>query len=96
MTTQFRKVKSFAGIAVMATAVTAVGFGLGSGTAQAAPKAPRPHPHTTVTQNTVTQNNFLHNFIQTTDNFGDVFQGVFGVGEDTPFDNAIDQFHHLM
>jgi hypothetical protein len=86
MHTLLAKVKKFAGTAVMATAVIAVGLGFGSGTAQAAPKHPDPHPHTTVTQ---------HRFIQATDNFVDVFQGVFGVGEDTPFDNFIDSFHHL-
>jgi hypothetical protein len=92
VTTQFAKVKKLAGVVVMATAVTAVGLGLGSGTAQAAPKHPRPHPHPTVTQN-----NFLHNFIQFTDtHIADPIQGLFGVGEDTPFDNLTDQFHGLM
>ena len=46
MNTQFTRLKKFAGLAVMATAVAAVGLGLGSGTAQASLKHPNPHPPT--------------------------------------------------
>jgi hypothetical protein len=67
----------------MATAVTAVGLGLGSGTAQAFPKHPNPHP-LTITTNT------FNTFNQNVDNFFDGIQGVFRVGEATPFDNTID------
>jgi hypothetical protein len=82
--------KKFAGTAVMATAVIAVGFSLGSGTTQASPKSPHPHPHPHVTRT-------LNSFIQTTDTrFADPFQALFGVGEGTPFDNFIDSFHGLM
>ena len=80
MTTRFTRLKKFAGLAVMATAVTAVGLGLGSGTAQAKPKLPNPHPITTTTST----------FNQRVDNFFDGVQTVFGVGEGTTFDNRID------
>ena len=81
MTTRFTRLKKFAGLAVMATVVTAVGLGLGSGTAQAKPKVPNPpHPFTTTT----------NTFNQRVDNFLDGIQGVFRVGEGTPFDNRAD------
>jgi hypothetical protein len=82
MTTRFTRLKKFAGLAVMATAVTAVGLGLGSGTAQASPKHPNPHPTTTTT----------NTFNQSVDNFWDGIQAVFGVGQGTPFDNSVDRF----
>jgi hypothetical protein len=81
MTTRFTRLKKFAGLAVMATVVTAVGLGLGSGTAQAKTKLPNPpHPFTTTT----------NTFNQRVDNFFDGIQSVFGVGEGTPFDNRTD------
>jgi hypothetical protein len=86
MITRFPRLKKFAGLAVMATAVTAVGLGLGSGTAQASPKHPNPHPHTVTGVTTNTTNTFNQNV----DNFFDGIQGVFRVGEATPFDNTID------
>ncbi len=85
MTTRFSKVKKFAGLAVMAAAVSGVGLGLGSGTAQAAPKHPNPHPHIVVNQRG-----------QRVDNFFDGIQRVFGVGEGTRFDNNLDRFFGVM
>jgi hypothetical protein len=42
-------------------------------------------------------NSGLHNFIQSTDTrIADPLQGLFGVGEATPFDNFTDSFHGLM
>jgi hypothetical protein len=84
MTTRFAKVKKFAGLAVMATAVTAVGLGLGSGTAQADTKHPCPHTPMICTH--------VQTHLQRTDNFFDRVQGRFGVGEGTGFDNAVDRF----
>jgi hypothetical protein len=83
MTTRYAKVKRFAGMAVMATAVTAVGLGLGSGTAQAAPTHPCPHAHMFCNQ--------IRTHVQNTDNFFDRFQGVFRVGEGTRFDTRVDR-----
>ena len=76
MTTRFTRLKKFAGLAVMATAVAAIGLGLGSGTAQAS--LTHPHPSTTTTHN------------QRVDNFFDHVQALFGVGEGTRFDNRFD------
>src|SRR5215831_3360717 len=78
MTTRFPRLKKFAGQAVMATAVAAVGLSLGAGTAQASPKHHDPHPHTMTT------------FNQSVDNFFDGVQRIFRVGEGTPFDNRLD------
>ena len=69
MTTRYAKAKRFAGMAVMATAVTAVGLSLGSGTAQAAPTHPCPPPHMICNQ--------IQTHVQNTDNFFDRVQGVF-------------------
>ena len=77
MNTQFTRLKKFAGLAVMATAMASVGLGLGSGTAQASPNHPNPH-HPTIT------------FNQRVDHFFDGIQRVFRVGEGTRFDNRID------
>jgi hypothetical protein len=75
MITRNAKVKKFAGTALVATAVTAVGFGLGSGTAQAKPSHPHPHPVGTSTQNSFSTQ--LHNFIQFTDtNIADPIQAL--------------------
>jgi hypothetical protein len=81
MTTRFTRLKKFAGLAVMATAVAAIGLGLGSGTAQAS--LTHPHPATTT-----------HN--QRVDNFFDHIQGLFGVGEGTRFDNRFDMRFGVM
>jgi hypothetical protein len=43
MTTRYANFKKLAGLAALATAVTAAGWGLGSGTAQADTKKPDPH-----------------------------------------------------
>lgn len=61
----------------MAAAVGAAGLGLGSGTAQASVLHPHPHLDTTT-------------FNQRFDNFLDGIQGLFRVGQGTPFDNRID------
>jgi len=84
MTTRYTKVKRFAGMAVMATAVTAVGLGLGSGTAQANTNHPCPAPHMMFCSQVQTH-------VQNTDNFFDRFQGVFRVGEGTRFDSRVDR-----
>jgi len=85
MTTRYANVKRFAGMAVMATAVTAVGLGLGSGTAQASTNHRCPPPHMMFC-------NQVQTHLQNTDNFFDRFQGVFRVGEGTRFDGRVDRF----
>jgi hypothetical protein len=82
MTTRYAKIKRFAGMAVMATAVTAVGLGLGSGTAQANTNHPCAHMMVC---------NQIQTHVQKTDNFFDRVQGVFRVGEGTRFDNRVDR-----
>ena len=91
MTTRFTTLKRLAGLAVMATAVTAVGLGLGSGTAQASPIHLNPHPHTIATFN-----QRVGQFNQRADNAFDRIQTVFGVGEGTRFDNRIDAIFRVM
>jgi hypothetical protein len=83
MTSRFAKNKKFAAMAVMATAVTAVGLGLGSGTAQADTAHPCPHPQMVC--------NHIQTHTQRTDNFFDRVQGRFGAGEGTRFDKAVDR-----
>jgi hypothetical protein len=85
MATQFAKVRKFAALAVMTTAMTAVGLSLGSGTAQARPIHSCPMPQMTIC-NTIQ----LHN--QIADNFFDGVQGLFGVGEGTRIDHTVDRF----
>jgi hypothetical protein len=92
MITRFPRLKKFAGLAVMATAVTAIGLGLGSGTAQASPNHPHPHPHTMTTATNTMTTATINTFNQRVDNFFDGVQAVFGVGQATPFDNTIDAF----
>jgi hypothetical protein len=84
MTTEFAKVKKFAGVAVMAAAISAVGLGLGSGTAQA----------DTTHQCMLTPMFCTHvqTHLQRADNRFDRVQGLFGLGEGTRFDNAVDRF----
>jgi hypothetical protein len=84
MTTRYATIKRFAGIAVMATAVTTVGLGLGSGTAQATTNHPCPPMHMMFC-------NQIQTHVQNTDNFFDRVQGVFRVGEGTRFDNTVDR-----
>jgi hypothetical protein len=84
MTTRYAKIKRFAGMAVMATAVTAVGLGLGSGTAQANTNHPCAPPHMMVC-------NQIQTHVQKTDNFFDRVQGVFRVGEGTRLDKTVDR-----
>ena len=84
MTTRHAKVKRFAAMGVLATALTGVGLGLGAGTAQAAPTHPCPHPGMICHQ--------IRTHVQRTDNFFDRAQGLFGVGEGTRFDNRVDRF----
>lgn len=92
MTTQFTTIKRLAGVAAMATAVTAVGLGLGSGTAQASPiHHLNPHPHIMMPFN----HPFGH-INQRVDNVFDGLQGVLRIGEGTRFDNRIDTFFHVM
>jgi hypothetical protein len=93
MATKFTTTRKFAGLGVMATAVIAVGLGLGSGTAQAQPKHPNPHPHTTITSPVRPMASpVVGTFNQRVDNFLDGIQGLFGVGQGTPFDNHFDAF----
>jgi hypothetical protein len=84
MTTEFAKVKKFAGVAVMAAAMSAVGLALGSGTAQA----------DTTHQCMFTPMFCTHvqTHVQRADNRFDAIQGLFGLGEGTRFDNAVDRF----
>jgi len=91
MTTRFTTLKKLAGVAAMATAVTAVGLGFGSGTAQASPTHLNPHPHTMTPFN-----HRVGHINQGVDNVFDRVQGVFGVGEGTRFDNRIDTTFHVM
>jgi hypothetical protein len=84
MTTRFAKAKKFAGLAVMATAVTAVGVGMGSGTAQAAPSHPCPHTPFICHQ--------IQTQLQRIDNFNDFVRSPFGLGEGSRFDNGVDRF----
>jgi hypothetical protein len=85
MTTRYPTVRRFAGVAVMATAVTAVGLGLGSGTARANTN----HPCLPMQ---VMFCNQVQTHLQNTDNFFDRVQGVFRVGEGTRFDSRVDRF----
>ena len=84
MTTRYAKVKRFAGMAVMATAVTAVGLGLGSGTARADTSHPCPPANMMLC-------NQIQTHLQNTDNFFDGVQGVFRVGKGTRFDSRVDR-----
>ena len=88
---RFTTIKKLAGVATMATAVTAVGLGFGSGTAQASPTHLNPHPHTMTPFN-----HRVGHINQRVDNVFDRVQGVFGVGEGTRFDNRIDTIFHVM
>jgi hypothetical protein len=85
MTTRFAKIKKFAGLTILAAAMSAAGLGLGLGTAQANPMHPCPPPHRMVCTHVQTH-------LQRVDNHFDRIQGVFGVGEGTRFDNAVDRF----
>ena len=85
MTTRYANVKRFAGMAVMATAVTALGLGLGAGTAQANTN----HPCLPMQMMFCNQ---IQTHIQMTDNSFDGIQGVFRVGEGTRFDRTVDRF----
>lgn len=85
MTMRYARVKRFAGMAVMAAAVTAVGLGLGSGTAQANTSHPCPSPNMMFC-------NQIQTHLQNTDKFFDGVQGVFRVGEGTRFDGRVDRF----
>ena len=84
MTTRFAKTKKFAGLTILAAAMGAAGLGLGSGTAQA----------DTMHQCMFTPMFCTHvqTHLQRADNRFDRIQGLFGVGEGTRFDRAIDRF----
>jgi hypothetical protein len=84
MTTRFAKTKKFAGLTILAAAMSAAGLGLGSGTAQANTNDPCPPPHMMIC-------NHVQTHLQRADNFFDRIQGRFGVGERTPFDNRVDR-----
>jgi hypothetical protein len=93
MTTRYTTVKKFAGLAVMASAVSAAGLGLGSGTAQAAPTHPNLHPHVVH----VVPRPRIHVVTpQRVDTFLDGIQHLFGIGEGTAFDNHVDRFFGVM
>jgi hypothetical protein len=85
MTTQFAKIKKFAGLTILAAAMSAAGLGLGAGTAQANPVHPCPPPHMMFCTHVQTH-------LQRIDNHFDRIQSVFGVGEGTRFDTAVDRF----
>jgi hypothetical protein len=91
MITRFTTLKKLTGAAVMATAATAVGLGLGSGTAQASPIHLNPHPHIMTPFN-----HRVGHLNQRVDNVFDGVQAVFGVGEETRFDNRIDAIFRVM
>jgi hypothetical protein len=78
MTTRWANAKKIAGLAAMATVVTAAGLGLGSGIAQARP-SPRPNPTPHVASTTV---------LQRIDNFQDRL-----IPETRPFDAVLDRFY---
>jgi hypothetical protein len=84
MTTRFAKTKKFAGLTILAAAMGAAGLGLGSGAAQA----------DTTHQCMFTPMFCTHvqTHLQRADNRFDRIQGLFGVGEGTRFDNAVDRF----
>jgi|1186.fasta_scaffold320468_1 hypothetical protein len=86
MITRFAKVKKVAGVALMTTAMATVGLGLGAGTAQ----ADTPHHFCSPPQMMLCHTIQLHN--QFADNFFDGGQRLFGVGEGTRFDHAVDRF----
>ena len=79
MATRFAK---FMGLAAI---VTAAGLGLGSGVAQARPTPSCPLPQMPFC-NTVAAHN------QIADNFFDRTQSMFGIGEGSRFDHAVDRF----
>ena len=85
MTTRFAKTKKFAGLTILAAAMSAAGLGLGSATAPANTKHPCSPPHMMFC-------NHVQTHLQRVDNHFDRIQGVFGVGEGTRFDNAVDRF----
>jgi hypothetical protein len=72
-------------MAVMATALTAVGLGLGSGTAQANTN------HLCLPMQMMFCNQ-IQTHMQITDNFFGGIQAVFHVGEGTRFDRTVDRF----
>jgi hypothetical protein len=65
-------------------AVAAAGLSLGSGTAQANTSHPCMPPSMIC--------NHIQTHLQRADTFLDPFQGRFGVGEGTRFDNRVDRF----
>lgn len=85
MTTRFAKIRKLAGLTIVAAAMSAAGLGLGAGTAQANPMQPCLFPHMMVCTHAQTH-------FQRIDNHFDRIQSVFGVGEGTRFDNAVDRF----
>jgi hypothetical protein len=85
MTTRFAKTKKLAGLTILAAAMSAAGLGFGSATAQANPMHPCTSPHMMFCTH-------FQNHVQRIDNQFDRIQGVFGVGEGTRFDKAVDRF----
>jgi hypothetical protein len=83
MTTRFAKIRKFAGLTILAAAMSAAGLGLASGTAQATTKHPCPHTPMICSH--------VQTHLQRADNFFDHIQGRFGVGEGTRFDNRVDR-----
>jgi hypothetical protein len=83
MTTEFATAKKFAGLAVMAAAMSVVGLGIGSGTAQ----ADTAH-HCMFTPVFCAH---VQTHLQRGDNNLDRIQGLFGIGEGTRFDRTVDR-----
>ena len=84
MTTRFAKTEKFAGLTILAAAMSAAVLGLGSGTAQANTIHLCPPPHMMFCTHVQTH-------LQGGDNSFDRVQGLFGVGEGTRFDNRVDR-----
>jgi hypothetical protein len=85
MSTRIAKIRKFAGVALMTTAMATVGVGLGAGTAQAnTPQHFCLHPQMMFC-NTIQ----LHS--QIADNVFDGVQRLFGVGVGSRFDRVLDR-----
>jgi hypothetical protein len=85
MATRFANAGKFAGLTILAAAMSAAGLGLGTDTAQANPMHPCLPPHMMLCTQVPTH-------LQRAENSFDRVQGLFGVGEGTRFDSRVDRF----